>query len=98
MRRRINVDLQPTSVSDRPTRGSVGRVTNFGEQKRIGAQLVPRSVPSTHLRIVRRGWHATVCTRHRCNRHRSAPGLKKEKKTTHSRRPCSFAVASSPNR
>ena len=61
------------SVSDRPTRGSVGRVTNFGEQKRIGAQLVPRSVPSTHSRIVRRGWHATVGTRHRCSRYWSDP-------------------------
>ena len=53
--------------------GVLEGVTNFGEQKRIGAQLVPRSVPSTHLRIARRGWHATVGTRHRCSGYWSDP-------------------------
>jgi len=68
------------SVSDRPTRRSVGRVTNFGEQKRIGAQLVPRSVPSTRLRIVRRGWHAIACTRHHCSRYWSDRETQREKR------------------
>lgn len=42
-------------------------MANF-EQKRIGARLVPPSVPSIHLRIAQIGWHAKVCTRHHCNR------------------------------